>query len=453
MERIRGRWHRWRLGGGGTRGGAALEALLLHHYPGAVMRLDESGVVCEVNADIERHTGHAPEQLIGQRVTRLDIDPLHGGLARALASCKASRRPWEGVLLCRRADGSLIHQATTIQPLEAKGDAPAGMLVIQRDVTDIREPGLRDRMLLSRLEDTVSRVPGVLFRLRQAGDGRLEFLFLSEEVSRLPGLAAEAVMEDAECLLGRVVPEDRQRLTASLAQSAVSLEPWQLEFRLLLPEGIRWLEGRAAPQRRPDGGTLWDGLLLDVSERKQVEQRVQRLVATDMLTGALNRRAFFEQGEASLARVRRSGVRTPLAMLDLDHFKRLNDAHGHAVGDLALQRFTVACKDCLRPYDLFARVGGEEFALMLVDSDPREARAILERLRAAVEAIELEVLGTTLRLTVSLGLAILEPGGSLEVGLARADRALYRAKREGRNRVCGPLDASDWSLEEKEKPV
>lgn len=399
------------------------------------MLVDEEGLVRQVNPAFERHTGHAADQLLGRRAVTLDSDPLHGDFGRALAQVLASRRPWQGVLLCRRADGALRHHTTMIQPLEADEARSRALLVMQYDVTGMRERELHDRQLLTRLQGTVSRLPGVVFRLRQAATGRLELLYASEGLEAMTGASPEPVMDDIERLLEKLLPEDRHRLETSLAQSAVSLEAWQLEFRLDLAGGIRWLEGRAEPQRRRDGDTLWDGLLVDITERKRVEQQVRRLVGTDMLTGALNRRAFFEQGTAAQARALRHDEPLPLAMLDIDHFKALNDTHGHGAGDLALQAFAAACRECLRPYDLFARIGGEEFAVLLVDTTPDEARTILERLRQAVGAIELEVDEATLRFTVSLGLTTLAPGGSLEGALAEADRALYRAKHEGRNRI------------------
>ncbi|QTF93708.1 diguanylate cyclase [Halomonas sp. BM-2019] len=435
METIRRVWRRWRAREGKHPSSPPLGDLLLTHYPGAVMLVDEEGLVRQVNPAFERHTGHAADQLLGRRAVTLDSDPLHGDFGRALAQVLASRRPWQGVLLCRRADGALRHHTTMIQPLEADEARSRALLVMQYDVTGMRERELHDRQLLTRLQGTVSRLPGVVFRLRQAATGRLELLYASEGLEAMTGASPEPVMDDIERLLEKLLPEDRHRLETSLAQSAVSLEAWQLEFRLDLAGGIRWLEGRAEPQRRRDGDTLWDGLLVDITERKRVEQQVRRLVGTDMLTGALNRRAFFEQGTAAQARALRHDEPLPLAMLDIDHFKALNDTHGHGAGDLALQAFAAACRECLRPYDLFARIGGEEFAVLLVDTTPDEARTILERLRQAVGAIELEVDEATLRFTVSLGLTTLAPGGSLEGALAEADRALYRAKHEGRNRI------------------
>ncbi|MDR5892400.1 sensor domain-containing diguanylate cyclase [Halomonas mongoliensis] len=435
MERIRQAWWRWRTGKQGASPG--LSERLLAYYPGAVMLLDEEGVVLEVNPEFERHAGYPAEQLLRRRAVILDADPLHGGFARALEHCLTSRQPWQGVLLCRRADGALRHQTTMIQPIQAPPDASLRLLVMQYDVTGMRERELRDRQLLARLESTVAQLPAAIFRLHQAAE-KLEFLYASDGIRALTGLAAEQVMDDADSLFGLLVEGERQALEVGLAQSAVGLSPCQQALCLDLPAGERWLELRARPQRRRDGSTLWDGVLVDITEHKQRERQVERLVGTDMLTGALNRRAFFEQAAALQARARRQGQAMPLAMLDLDRFKALNDTYGHAAGDLALQAFAATCRECLRPYDLFARIGGEEFAALLVDASLDDARAILERLREAVAAMVLEVEGADIRFTVSLGLAVLEPEANLESVLGDADRALYRAKREGRNRICGP---------------
>lgn len=434
MARIREKWRRWISH---RREQEPLAEALLDCFQGVVVLTDAHGVILRVNPGFEEHSGHSAEALVGRRITCLDVDPLHGDISHALAHCVARRRPWRGVLLCRGADGGLIHQDGVFQPLEAGRGEPLRLLVTLHDITELRQKALHDHALLERLQGTLSRLPGVVFQLRQDARGGLDFLYLSDGLRALAGLSPRSVMERADTLLERVQAEDRAALSTSLAQSAVSQEPWWLELRLETADGVRWLEGRASPLRRRDGTTLWDGLLIDITPRKQEEQRTQRLVSTDMLTGALNRRAFFDFGEAVRAHAARQGRSVPLAMLDLDHFKRLNDTHGHAVGDLALQAFATTCRDCLRPYDLFARIGGEEFAVMLVDTSPEEAWGVLDRLRIAVEAIELEVADTTLRITVSLGLSVLPPEGSLDLALSQADQALYRAKHEGRNRLEG----------------
>lgn len=434
MARIRDKWRTWRAHRGEQ---PPLAEALLDCFPGVVMLTDAHGVILRVNPGFEEHSGHPAETLVGRRITCLDVDPLHGDISHALAYCVARRRSWRGVLLCRRADGRLVHQDGVFQPLDAGQGQPLWLLVTLHDITELRQRALHDHALLERLQGTLSRLPGVVFQLRQDPRGGLDFLSLSEGLHSLAGLSSRSVIDRAEALLERVQAEDRAALTTSLAQSAVSLEPWSLEFRLETTDDVRWLEGRASPSRRRDGTTLWDGLLIDITPRKQEEQRTQRLVSTDMLTGVLNRRAFFDYGEAVRAHAARQGRTVPLAMLDIDHFKRLNDTHGHAAGDLALQTFAMTCRDCLRPYDLFARIGGEEFAVMLVDTSPEEAWGVLDRLRAAVESVELEVADSLLRITVSLGLAVLPPEGSLDLALSQADQALYRAKHEGRNRLAG----------------
>ena len=432
MARIRNHWRHW---ASARRQQAPLALSLLDGFPGVAMLVDADGIILSVNPGFERYSGHPAHSMLGRRVTSLDVDPLHGDIGRALACCLARRSPWRGVLLCRRADGQNIHQQGVFQPLETRPGEALRLLVTLHDITDLHQGALHDHVRLAALQETLDRLPGVVFQLRQSARGDLDFRYLSTGLQALAGLSSQDVMDSAEALLSRVHDDDRQRLSTTLAQSAISLAPWTLEFRLALADDLRWLEGRATPRRQRDGDTLWDGVLLDITARKEEEQRTQKLVSTDMLTGVLNRRAFFDSGEAVRALAARHGLGVPLAMLDIDHFKRLNDTHGHAAGDLVLQAFATTCGDCLRPYDLFARIGGEEFAVMLVDTSPEEAWGVLERLRAAVEAIALDVQGEVLDVTVSLGLAVMPPQGSLELALSQADAALYRAKHQGRNRL------------------
>lgn len=405
------------------------------------MLVDADGVILDVNPGFERYSGHPARTLLGRRVTCLDVDPLHGDIAQALAHSATRRGVWKGGLACRRADGRVTHQQGVFQPLETRPGEPLRLLVTLQDITALHRGAVADHDRLYELEGILDRLPGVVFQLYQSPRGDLAFRYLSPGLQALAGLPSEGVLERAETLLARFHDEDRRSLDAGLAQSALSLAPWRQEFRLVHEGDLRWLEGRALPRRQRDGGTLWDGVLFDITARKEEEHRTETLISTDMLTGVLNRRAFFEYGEAVRALAARHRRSVPLAMLDIDHFKRLNDTHGHAAGDLALQAFAAACRDCLRPYDLFARIGGEEFAIMLVDTSLGEAHRVLERLRCKVQEIDLDVRGEHLTMTVSLGLAVIPPQGSLELALAQADGALYRAKREGRNRLVAASDA------------
>jgi diguanylate cyclase (GGDEF)-like protein len=178
------------------------------------------------------------------------------------------------------------------------------------------------------------------------------------------------------------------------------------------------------------------GFLLMCKQRDDAQ--MQRLATIDSLTGALNRRAFFERAES--ARQLALRLRKPIAllMLDLDHFKQLNDGFGHACGDQALRLFADTARGVLRDHDLMGRLGGEEFALALPGTPLEGARQAAERLRIALTEAVIAC-APTYRMSVSIGLVMIEPDEELTAALARADHALYAAKTGGRNRVeTGP---------------
>jgi diguanylate cyclase (GGDEF)-like protein len=164
--------------------------------------------------------------------------------------------------------------------------------------------------------------------------------------------------------------------------------------------------------------------------------RLSDMALTDPLTGVSNRRHFIERARESLALARRSGQPRTLIILDLDNFKRVNDVHGHPVGDTVLSRTAKACLELTRTTDVFGRIGGEEFALLLWDTGDAGAKVLAERLRAAIEQMEIVHGSATIRITASLGLARLLPREEFESLYTRADAALYAAKEGGRNRFA-----------------
>lgn len=164
-------------------------------------------------------------------------------------------------------------------------------------------------------------------------------------------------------------------------------------------------------------------------------EHISHLAKHDELTGLANRRHMLERMEAERLRSHRTGRPLLLALLDLDHFKNVNDTHGHAAGDQVLQAFVGGVQAMVRGTDVLARWGGEEFVLMLPETDAAGAEELLEHLRHAVQALEVPMDGQTLRITVSIGLAAGRPGETVAQTLDRADQAVYQAKAWGRNRV------------------
>ncbi|MYN10233.1 CHASE domain-containing protein [Pseudoduganella aquatica] len=176
---------------------------------------------------------------------------------------------------------------------------------------------------------------------------------------------------------------------------------------------------------------------LDITERKRMNDELLVLATTDFLTGLPNRREFMARLDDEQARLQRDiSEQGAVLMLDLDHFKRVNDEYGHATGDAVLRHLAALMRDSQRKIDTLGRVGGEEFAVLLPGADMPAALAFAERLRQRIAGTPLQVDGRALSVTVSIGIAALDPAdASGDAALVRADKALYCAKRAGRNRV------------------
>lgn len=164
---------------------------------------------------------------------------------------------------------------------------------------------------------------------------------------------------------------------------------------------------------------------------------LEHLSYTDELTGLPNRRGLKEKGRLKVLAARRFDQRMACLALDIDHFKRVNDTHGHDVGDLVLRKVADVLRANSRNSDVLARIGGEEFVVLLDDANEEVAMMLAERIRERIAEAEVEVpAGGRLSVTSSIGVAAYEPHMSLQMLIKQADQALYRAKHNGRNRVC-----------------
>ncbi len=180
----------------------------------------------------------------------------------------------------------------------------------------------------------------------------------------------------------------------------------------------------------------------NITEQKRLEERIQQtnqrlrqLALTDELTGIANRRCFVSSAEAELNRCWRSGAQAALLVIDIDHFKNLNDEHGHPAGDAALVHMASLIRETLREYDIFGRIGGEEFAIFLGQADAELSEQIAERIRHIVESHPVEYDGQEITMTVSIGLTKAPCDTPYEQLFEKADEALYQAKETGRNKV------------------
>lgn len=176
----------------------------------------------------------------------------------------------------------------------------------------------------------------------------------------------------------------------------------------------------------------------EIGMRKKMQEELARQARTDALTGLSNRRHFIEMAEQELVRAGRYGKALSILMFDLDEFKAINDTHGHHAGDCVLQKIAEICSQTLRDgVDIAGRMGGEEFAVLLPQTDAGQACEIAERLRRHIaDAVISDGQGETLRVTASIGIATLSSETSVDNLLSRADKAMYEAKRAGRDKVC-----------------
>ena len=176
---------------------------------------------------------------------------------------------------------------------------------------------------------------------------------------------------------------------------------------------------------------------IDLSNRPREKDLYQELASVDPLTGSLNRRKFEEYAISELSRVRRYSSRLSLMMLDIDHFKIVNDTYGHATGDVVLKQFYECCKNCVRETDIVARIGGEEFVILLPETGESDAIELAQRVRLAVKQLLIPVEQGEIRITVSIGVTEWNKDAfrGIEEMMQYADKALYEAKEGGRNQV------------------
>lgn len=229
-----------------------------------------------------------------------------------------------------------------------------------------------------------------------------------------------------------------QRIEQEAMPAALRNGLWQGETALLNPYGEEVPVSQVIIVHYDDNGRVvqTSSMIRDISEQKRLEAQLEHSAITDHLTGAFNRKRFDEEVDKALARRRRSGVTTSLILMDIDHFKLINDTYGHDVGDQVLIEITRLLQQHLRIPDLLARWGGEEFVMLLPDTTLADAYQLAERLRQLIAEHTFSAVGS---ITASLGVTALKVEDCPSRCMKRLDTALYRAKHSGRNQVIDAM--------------
>ena len=420
----------------------------------AIIATDLRGVISTFNAGAEQMLGYTSAQAVGH----MTLENLHLPRELIARSAELSARYGKPIPTCQamlveggeegghearewtllRSDGSHLTVNMLATPVLDEQGLWVGHLAICIDITErkrVHEALAARDLLLKKLS---AHVPGGIYQIKMEFDGRFSVIYASDGIREIYELEPEVLLLNAEAMFTRIHPQDTTRIRASIRASADNLSPWREEYRVQLPlRGLRWVRGEATPEELPGGGVLWHGYISDITDLKRVEEELRALSVTDSLTGIHNRRYFQERLTTEMARVERGGGELSVIMLDIDHFKRINDHHGHAVGDRVLQAVCERIGHRLRRSDVFCRLGGEEFMVLCPDIDGKQAHVLALELWQGLRNSPIDEVGIV---TASFGIASWRVGEGADGLLLRADSGVYAAKQAGRDRVESEMD-------------
>jgi diguanylate cyclase (GGDEF)-like protein/PAS domain S-box-containing protein len=414
-------------------------ATVVEHSDDAILCKTLDGTITSWNHGAERIYGYSAAEIVGQSIDLL-VPPDRTDELRQLLEAVRRREPIVALeSRRRRKDGQIIAVSLTISPiLDDRGEVVGGA-AIARDVTE----RLAAQRALAESEERFRRAyqdsavgmallavgPGDLGRLTDVNLALCEITGHRED--RLRGMRMQVLAHDV----------DRDSLEADLAALvAGDLGVLSREVRLMRPEGDpAWTWLTASVVRDASGAPLHAVLQAqDITERKRFEGQLQHLADHDAMTGLLNRRRFEEELRRVVSEAHRYGDEGAVLVLDLDHFKLVNDTLGHAAGDELVRTVAGSLRARLRTSDVLGRLGGDEFAVLLPRADLAQARRLAEELLTILrDDPQVAGAGAGTRVTASIGLAPFGgpgPERDAEELLAEADIAMYDAKEAGRNR-------------------
>jgi diguanylate cyclase (GGDEF)-like protein/PAS domain S-box-containing protein len=405
------------------------------NIPALIAYIDADERYQFANRAYQQWIGMQPEQMRGRTVRELWGEARYAmfqpNLRRVLAG---ERVTYEYSVPGEAGERRML--ATYLPERDATGKVK-GLFLHSSDVTELARARNEAREAHERLERALDGSSVALWET----DLRTGRVYLSEAWGEMAGGERGDMVTTVTDLIGLVHPDDLEAARRSSLETLKGLRPVAVaEYRVRAGEhGWRWLLTRGrVTERDPENGRALRmvGTNVEITDRKRMEEALHSVASTDALTGLANRVALSDRIRLAIARSRRNTTAFALFYLDIDRFKQVNDNLGHSAGDKLLVQFAMRLRACVRASDSVARLGGDEFIVLLDDLKDRDsalriAEKILQETRAPVriDARQVEV-------TTSIGIAYYAGDESGEELLARADTALYQAKRSGRDAYC-----------------
>ena len=404
----------------------------------ALIMIDPADKILFWSPAAEKMFGWTQKEALGKQLHRLIVPK--AARQKAEDGLAAFARSGEGPvlnavteILAQRKNGEFFHAERSVSSFKSGDEYHAvGNL---RDITERRTARRRLQSFAERAA-LASEAGGVGIWEWNIHTNRLTW---DRRMHELYGLAPETFTGRYEDWKNCVHPEDIEAAEKGLEKAIETSGEWRWEFRIIRPDNqVRHIQAAGRARGEEKGRvTGMVGINQDITQSKIIHEQLRRMATTDSLTGILNRRRFMELAEGELERCKRYFRPLSLIMLDADRFKAINDVHGHDVGDTVLRAIAQTAQSVLREVDIFGRIGGEEFAVILPETGLDAAAEAAERLRIAVadQSVGLKD-GAKVLFTISLGVAELkDPKTGLGELLKQADTALYQAKNSGRNMV------------------
>lgn len=402
---------------------------------------EPGGEVIFVSPSVTQLFGYTPEEFIGTSAYDY-IHPEDSDVFKGSASITENYGgAYTRTFRMRRKDGKYIWVETSLKAVKNDDGFIKEIIGVTRDITARKKIEQELRVSNARLKAIFNNAgTGIVLRdcngkLLDANQAYIDMTgFEKEEVSQLSSIVHPEDYDNVQKLFDDLVTG---KSSSDKSEVRYLDKNGKVMYTEVISTFIPGTEYTPASVIR---------VVNDITERKRKEEELikakydaDRLAATDFLTGILNRRAFSERFDEELKRAEGDKRSICLILADIDHFKEINDLHGHQVGDLVLQKFTKCLSKVCRPDDFIGRHGGEEFLICLPDVELEQGKRIAERMRQSVEELNINLLylREPIKLTASFGVAsyIPEKGETADTLILRADKAMYDAKLNGRNKV------------------